>query len=299
MTSGQYSYLLLRRIQTFVSCSDSAYRAFLYNFFGEIFCDPSVVIDEIAYNRFNELIDYDVEYCAKYNIQTFSAAYYDDNYKENLVILQEAFLSIGINMEVIMNNTDIVYPNGVIFTLPSGEQKTLDNIGIYLRDVMFINSQARVTQDYLLKMLPYYQLECEEIYDLAEIGCNAAGYNTRWTFNAETSTLEITGNGTLAPSWLWTTGACYLGLIEDMTSPITIIIGAGVSRLMKESLCLTNLTIVDLHGELDDIILDDGFYLRSKNNGEWKFYTDNKKLREYPYPSNITIEWHSLSEWEG
>lgn len=299
MTSGQYSYLLLRKLQTYVSCTDSSYRAYLYNFFGEIFNNTSVVIDEIAYNRFNDLMERDIEYAARRNLQTPSSIYYDENYNENAFLLQEAFRSIGINLEIVLNNTDIVYPEKLIFTLPSGEQKILDGLGTYWYDKLFLNSQVRNTRDYFLQMLPYYRLEHEEVQDLAVIGTNAAGYNTRWTFDAATSTLEITGTGSLAASWLWTTGVGYLGLIADMNTPLTMIIGAGVSRLLKEALCLTSLTIVDLHGEFDDIMLDDEFYLRSKNNGTWIFYTDNRKLREYPYPDNITIEWHTLSEWEG
>lgn len=290
MTSGQYSYMLLRRMQLYVSCKDNKWRAYLYNFFGEIFNDPSVVVDETSYQRFVDMMETEVDYCAKKNLHLMESVYHDESFEQSYVLLQNSFAAIGVNMELAVGGDG--NPSSLTFTLPSGEQKIIDDISAKYMDgmVLYVRSQLRVTDDYLKKMSPYYLLENEERLDLEEIGSNAAGYNTRWQYDAETATLEIAGTGTLADAGLWE----LLG-IETIS---TVIIGAGVYRFLEGALDFTTTTIVDFHGELDEIVMDSGF-LNTKTTRTWVFYTDNLVLRNADYGSNTTIEWHSLSEWEG
>ena len=296
--------MLLRRMQLYVSCKSSEYRAYLYNFYGEIFNDPSVVVDEASYQRFVDFMEVEVDYCAKKNLHLVESVYRDENFQSHYVFLQNAFAAIGVNMELATDEQGD--PTSLTFTLPSGEQKVLDDFSTkYMNGmVLYVRSQMRVTDDYLQKMKPYYLLENEEPLDLTDIGTNAAGYNTRWEYDADTATLKITGNGTLADSELW-------GLLGIDTIS-TIIIGAGVYSLLANSLDFSNVTIVDLHGETDEIMLefdkqsDDfggsatiHFYGDPKNAKSWIFYTDNLTLRNVAYDENVSIEWHSLSEWEG
>ena len=303
MTSGQYSYMLMRHLQRNISCSDSEHRAYLYNFFGGIFTDPSVVLDEASYNNSLAMLDNWTSYCAEKNLYSFSSIYYDENWNQIFENLQSALAAIGITIELSVDSDN--YPISATFTLPSGEQRVWEIMEHATYGMsLYLNSQMRVSDEYRVKMLPYFNLEDVEPLDLAEDGVNAAGYNTRWEYDAATKTLQISGNGTLADSALWE----LLG-ITDIS---TIIIGAGVYRLLMNSLDFTNITIVDLHGEADEIMLemdrrndagfngagDRHFYGDPKTARSWVFYTDNQTLRNVEY-EGADIEWHTLAEWEG
>jgi hypothetical protein len=135
--------------------------------------------------------------------------------------------------------------------------------------------------------MSYYSLE-EETLDLSKLGTNAAGYNTYWVYNESNQTIEISGNGTLANFALW----------QELKLPhiSTLILGSGVYRLLSYSLNAENLTIVDFHSS-DDNILIEPFCALSK---KLIIYSDNLSLRNYDWNGyNVTVEWHTLSEWEG
>jgi hypothetical protein len=183
--------------------------------------------------------------------------------------------------------------SSMIFTLPSGEVKTLTGLSGWISSNLTFHSQLRVTDEYLNQMRTYYLLENEETYDLLTVGTNVAGKNTYWTYDESTKTLEISGNGSLAATTLWS----QLGITEIST----IILGAGVNRLMEGSLP-DGATIVDLHGEMDEIIVDDDCLSATTwGIGYLVIYSDNISLRrddiEWCWGGAI-IEWHSLSEWQ-
>lgn len=128
----------------------------------------------------------------------------------------------------------------------------------------------------------------DDVLDLRVIGTNAAGYNTHWVYNQDTKTLEISGEGTLANFLLWNE--------LDITEISTIILSAGIYRLLKQSLNGNNLTIVDFHGAADPILIEPDCAV----NKTLIIYSDNEAMRNYDWKSyNTTVEWHSLSEWEG
>lgn len=297
LTSGQYSYLLLKHMQKYVSCSEPWVRVYLYNFYGSIFNDPSVVVDETSYLQFKKLMETEIDYCAKKGLHSMSDVYYDESFGESYAILEEAFMVLGITIQL-TKNTD-GYPDQLIFTLPSGEQRILECYDMaYNGCTPYVRSRMGATDDYFKSMRPYYELENMERLDLEMEGCNVAGDGSRWVYDAETSTFEIAGEGSLVDAIVWG----YIGIPTETIS--TVIIGAGISSFDDGALGFSNnpVTIVTLHGEADELTVGETLFGSFKSERAVTLYTDNVILKNIvagrtDYSQHIEI--HSLSEWGG
>ena len=292
MTSGQYSYLLLRKLQTYVSCTDATQRAYLYNFFGEVFNDPSVHVDESSYNMFCNSMDNEMDYLARKNLYLPEDIYGDENFGKSYVALQNAFAHIGIQLELIEEGG---YPVRLKFTLPSGRQLELLDLGgdqvlsstyTSLAQCLMFRSRLNVTDDYFDQMNSYYFLEHEERLDLSDMKTNKAGSGTYWKYNSKLGVLDISGRGYLVGDRLWHN----LGIQFS-----TMIIGAGVNQLLAES-AIARTVMVFMHGAADFIELDDYWCTAGS---QLIIYTDNEIVKNHTYPENAVAEMHSLSEWGG
>ncbi|MBQ8331129.1 MAG: hypothetical protein IJX94_01350 [Clostridia bacterium] len=286
-------------MQKYVSCSEPWVRVYLYNFYGSIFNDPSVVVDEASYLRFKELMDAEMEYCAQKGLHSMEDVYYDENFGESYTLLEDAFGTLGITMEITKNSDG--HPQTLIFTLPSGEQKILECYNMCFNGCTpYVRARLGVTDTYLEQIRSYYQLEEIERCDLEEDGCNVAGNGTWWTHDEATGTLEITGEGSLVESIVWG----YVGIELETVS--TMIVGAGVKVFDDYSLSFENVptvNIVTLHGEADELTLGETVFGSFKSERTVILYTDNTALMDYlaaNYAGTIDyFEIHSLAEWEG
>lgn len=284
LTSGEYSYLLLKQIQLYVSCSNSGWRAYLYNFYGGIFNDPSVVVTGESYTNFVNLLNEEMDYLARTGLQTAEEVYEDSNFNDSYILLQNAFAAIDIELTLEKNGL-FGQPSALVFKLPSGEEKRLNNLDSYYETITF-NSRLRVTDDYFEQMRPYYLFDETDAQDLNLLGANAAGRNTRWTYDETTETIEVTGNGSLAADSLWG----FLGISKIHT----LIIGSGVNRLETGSL-VSDIVYVDFHGKNDEIIFDNNF----ATNGIINIYTDCDAYNNAPWSNLTTVNILPLSEWDG
>ncbi len=225
-----------------------------------------------------------MDYIAQKGYTTPSEVHNDTDYfNSSYILLQNSFAAIGIRLE--MDSTS--NPTKLTFTLPSGRISVLNNLqGVWDEQIRFV-SRLRVTDTYFKQTMSYYNLEEEDSIDLKEVGANAAGYNTYWNYNETNQTVEISGNGTLANFNLWK---------ELKISKVsTMILGAGVYRLLKYSLNSENLVIVDFHGENDPILIEPLCAVDKK----LIIYSNNKSMREYDWAKyGVNVEWHNLSEWD-
>lgn len=296
LTSGQYAYLLLQKLRILFSIYESntasATRAYLYSFFQTVFCDDSVVITEENYNNFNELMDIEVNSIAKDNLYTVEQLFDKYNDEKEIARMNEVLGTIGIQVEI--RNPNSLNPSLVV-TLPSGEQKTLAGLtsGQSRSDRFY--SQLRVTDEYYDKMSAFYQLKnIENPIDLKQIGSNFAGFNTFWEYDTDNKALTISGSGVLANSDLW---AKY-----NISSISKLYVGAGVYGYSPGcfSKFISSAKIIDLHGELDEIIFYGDPFTSANSKSATKFivYSDNLALRNISLASNVQVEWHHLFELE-
>lgn len=294
-TSEQYKYLLIQRLRRHMAMYNDQDRIYTYNFFGHLF-DDSVVITEEAYNRFMELMDDEIQFCADNNI------YYDEDITQDMIdahglLLTEAFAAIGIDL-VIAKDED-GYGGHATFTKPSGEvmiyQVSSQGGFAYTSGInrFRICAQSRTEYNYAKASAWYYNLRDKEVIGLDEYNPFRAGPETFWTYDADLRTMVITGTGTYvaAPQDPQLGGGPY-----DV-----LILGANVSRITTGSLKDNNLrAVVFWHAADAEIFLEDSVAGTANVMRTLDIYCDNTTIRNYSqWPAEYNIRWHALSEWDG
>ena len=120
-----------------------------------------------------------------------------------------------------------------------------------------------------------------------------AGRGTYWSYNADTKTMTISGNGAYA-------GAANETQLGSGTYN-TVILGANISRLLTESLNAGSVKTIVFFAPADTpVVLDDKILNYTGSTiKKLTVYTDNKALREYAWMPKVSVTLHSLSEWNG
>ena len=279
-TSNQYKYLLIKRLQRHFSMRSPGDRAYTQTFFWELF-DDTVTVTEESYNNFCRLMDDEIALCAE-NDWYNSTSIPEDVINEQGLLLTKAFAEIGIVLEITTNG----FGGKAKFTKPDGTVMTYTNSDFY------INSRAGTEYQYAKVSAPAYNMQGMDVpQDLGNP--KIAGPGTYWSYNADTKTVTISGEGAYAGA----TNETQLG----SGTYHTVILGANISRLLTESLNAGSVdTIVffapaDAPVALDDKILN---YTGSTQRN-LTVYTDNKALREYVWMPKVSVTLHSLSEWAG
>lgn len=278
-TSNQYKYLLIKRLQRHFSMENAQDRAYTQTFFCELF-DDTVTVTEESYNNFYRLMDDEIALCSEngwYNGTDIPSAVIN----EHGLLLTDAFAAIGIKLKITAND----FGGSAEFTKPDGTVMT------YTKTKFFINSRAGTEYQYAKVSAPAYNMQGMDVPQ--ELGNpKIAGPGTYWSYNADTKTVTISGDGTYACA----TDEAQLG-----SGPYTTIIaGAGVSRFLRASIIERVRVLVLLRPKDSSIIIDPYFNL-SSNDPKMDVYTDCTAaiaaLKAVEKPENITV--HSLSEWEG
>lgn len=289
MTSGEYAYDLLRRLQRNFRCTNSGDRMYLYNFFGEIFNDPSVEITDEAYNSFCSQMDSDAALYAEKGLTKLQDIYNDSSFGASFQMLQNSFATINITLEKQSDD----WGGKLIFTLPNGIVKEITDSQGLGSSFLCVRTGAEYT--YARQMIPYYDFKDEPIFDLSTIKTNISGYGTYWEYDNE-GTLEIKGQGSLVDSDLF----YDLGIRSNIQN---VIIGTGVNQLMKNSLYFpnTNMNFIFLHGSADDIQIEQ-YVSGTSTSGTvsyyYNIYTDCNAIKQATFQPNISVTFHPLSAWE-
>lgn len=282
-TSNQYKYLLVKRLQRHFSMENAQDRAYTQTFFWELF-DDTVTVTEEAYNNFCRLMDDDLALCAENGWYACNSIPQKDIEEQGL-LLTKAFATIGIDCKITVSG------NGYAkFTKPNGESMTYTTS--MSTNYFFINARAGTEYQYAKVSAPAYNMQGMEVPQ--ELGNpKIAGPGTYWSYNADTKTVTISGEGAYAGA----TDETQLG----SGTYNTVILGANISRLLTESFNAGSVnTIVffapaDAPVVLDDKILD---YTGSTQRN-LTVYTDNTALRDYVWMPRVSVTLHSLSEWGG
>ena len=120
-----------------------------------------------------------------------------------------------------------------------------------------------------------------------------AGPGTYWSYNADTKTMTISGDGAYAGA----TDETQLG----SGTYHTVILGANISRLLTESLNAGSVNTIVFFAPADTPVVLDDKILNYTGSTKKKLtvYTDNTALREYTWMPKVSVTLHSLSEWAG
>lgn len=279
-TSNQYKYLLIKRLQRHFSMKNAQDRAYTQTFFWELF-DDSVTVTEESYNNFCRLMDDEIVLCSEngwYN----STSIPSDVINEQGLILTKAFAAIGIELKI----TASAFSGEAKFTKPDGTVMT------YTKTEFFINSRAGTEYQYAKVSAPAYNMQGMDVpQDLGNP--KIAGPGTYWSYNADTKTMTISGDGAYAGA----TDETQLG----SGTYHTVILGANISRLLTRSLNEGSVDTIVFFAPADaPVVLDDEILnYTGSTQKNLTVYTVNKALREYTWMPNVSVTLHSLSEWAG
>lgn len=279
-TSNQYKYLLIKRLQRHFSMKNAQDRAYTQTFFWELF-DDSVTVTEESYNNFCRLMDDEIVLCSEngwYN----STSIPSDVINEQGLILTKAFAAIGIELKI----TASAFSGEAKFTKPDGTVMT------YTKTEFFINSRAGTEYQYAKVSAPAYNMQGMDVpQDLGNP--KIAGPGTYWSYNADTKTMTISGDGAYAGA----TDETQLG----SGTYHTVILGANISRLLTKSLNEGSVDTIVFFAPADaPVVLDDKILnYTGSTQKNLTVYTDNIALREYTWMPNVSVTLHSLSEWAG
>lgn len=279
-TSNQYKYLLIKRLQRHFSMENAQDRAYTQTFFWELF-DDSVTVTEESYNNFCRLMDDEIVLCSEngwYN----STSIPSDVINEQGLLLTKAFAAIGIELKI----TASAFSGEAKFTKPDGTVMT------YMKTEFFINSRAGTEYQYAKVSAPAYNMQGMDVpQDLGNP--KIAGPGTYWSYNADTKTMTISGDGAYAGA----TDETQLG----SGTYHTVILGANISRLLTKSLNEGSVDTIVFFAPADaPVVLDDEILNYTGSTPKnLTVYTDNIALREYTWMPNVSVTLHSLSEWAG
>lgn len=282
-TSNQYKYLLIKRLQRHFSMENAQDRAYTQTFFWELF-DDSVTVTEEAYNNFCRLMDDDLALCAENGWYACNSIPQKDIEEQGL-LLTKAFATIGIDCKITVSG------NGYAkFTKPNGESMTYTTS--MSTNYFFINARAGTEYQYAKASAPAYNMQGMDVpQDLGNP--KIAGPGTYWSYNADTKTVTISGEGAYAGA----TNETQLG----SGTYNTVILGANISRLLTESLNAGSVNTIVFFAPADaPVVLDDKILnYTGSTKKKLTIYTDNKALREYVWMPKVSVTLHSLSEWGG
>ena len=281
-TSNQYKYLLIKRLQRHFSMDNAYDRAYTQSFFWELF-DDTVTVTEEVYNNFCRLMDDDLVLCAEngwYACNTVPK----NVIREQGLLLAEIFAAIGITLEITIKDNG----GNAKFVKPDGTVMIYNLNGVGRTNTFYINARAGTEYQYAEVSAPAYNMQGMDVPQ--ELGNpKIAGPGTYWSYSADTKTVTISGNGVYAGA----TNEAQLG----SGTYNTVVIGADVSRLLKECVIPGASALVLLRPSDAGFAVDPQFNRSEKLN----VYTDCtaaiEAMKAVEKPENITL--HSLSEWNG
>jgi hypothetical protein len=259
-------------------------RAYTVSFFGKLF-DESITVTEESYNAFVERMDFEMSYCAENDI------YYCEDIPTSTIddhglLLSQAFAEIGIDLVIDSSN------NTATFTKPNGE------VMVYRvntsTNYFYINAKTGMEYKYAIKAAPYYAMSDKPILELDTWDPKHAGPNSRWSYDADTLTLTITGSGSAVH--------CPIDTQIGAGDFSTVIFGANITSISNYFIPLDTVTKIVLlqpaGAELHTSI--SAFDYDTSTQYTFDIYTDNEAFKASTYfPETWTINWHTLSEWEG
>lgn len=291
-TSEQYKYLLMKRLQRHFSMQNSYDRAYTQSFFWKLF-DDSITVTEASYQNFCHVMDDEIAFCAEkgwYDCSDISDKYVEDQ----SVVLIKAFAEIGVVLKI---DTESDKNNLLaIFTKPNGETMTYKVGRGGSLNYFYINAKAGTEYHYAVESAPAYTMQGMDVPQ--ELGNpKIAGPGTYWSYNADTKTVTISGDG------------AYAGATDDVQlgsgAYTTVICGAGVSRLLEYSIRGEGVVLVLLRPSDADMEFAPYFSGNPGICGDTYYrivvYTDCAAaiaaLSTEEQSKYVTL--HSLSEWEG
>ena len=289
-SSEQCKYRLFKMLQRTFSMDKEKERYYTRDFFQKLLL--GIEMTEEAYWNFVEVLEKEMAYCSKKGIhdsEGCDSQQVVDDLSGDLIAAFEK-----INITLVLDYHASSYCD-FIFTKPDGSVMTYrssdggNEFYINANCGQEISYAKLASQDYLL-----YPMEPKS---LSDDNYQMAAKDVYWEYDADTATMTITGTG------------IYYGVTkeEQMGSGAytTLIFGADIAELnYAEATNSASLTKVVLLHPADFPLVITKFDYSGANDyvntaRTWDVYTDNEVFKNFAWNKKLTINWHTLDEWEG
>lgn len=260
-------------------CGDDSYRLYLNNFFWDLFKDESVKVSELQYDEFCELLNSEAEYIHSKNYRSTSSVFDDSHFRPFEDSMNRLFniIDISITTTRVTNvwTSDGTAPEEIHFLLPSGETKTLKDIGDNHSKVEFC-TQSHLNDLYAIQTLPFYLHDFDET-DISKETSNNDGYGLSWVYDESSKILVLNGYGSVPSMEAWN----YIGIPEIkeiyLNSP-------NINRFLPKSFA-KDLIILDLRETSETLI-----YPTCCNEENTLFiYSDNIDMIDYNWKATTYL----------
>lgn len=301
MTELEMKHFLLKKLQRSFRSDIPEFRAYLSNFFGDLFLDPSVTIAEENFNEFNYLIDYELDLCARNNLHTCREIYNSNIFDEGYTLLQAAFEKINITFIV---DGESGY---ITFTLPSGEKKKCSPYDPQTAwGSTYVNAAMGGKADYVPQIIPIVKLEDLEPQDLTMEMTRRAGQTSYWSLDTENSKITYSGTGTTY-GWHLLSNYNFNDMVDTTIHPKEAIFEAGINCVAAAGLktrgnsVINDSTAIFLAPTNALVKLEDGWAV-NPNSAEiidlLTIYTDNLDVRKhYSYPYKLHVIFAPVADY--
>ncbi|MBQ8621160.1 MAG: hypothetical protein IJ422_02475 [Oscillospiraceae bacterium] len=289
-TSEQCKYRLYQMLRRNFSLAKERERYYTRDFYQKLL--DGIEMTEEAYRNFERVLGDEMDYCAKKGINEVEDCNNNtvvNDLKDDLIA---AFEKIGITLVIDYALDD---HGDLIFTKPDGTVLTY-----HIADgtnEFFINANSGQEIRYAKEASSAYLMNGMELKDQSGENYQMASKDVYWEYDAETTTMTITGTGP------------YIGVTkeEQVGSGVytTLILGAEIPELnFTEAYASEALTTVVLLHPADFPLTITSFdyssaATASKPARTWDVYTDNEIFKNHAWNASLTINWHTLDEWEG
>lgn len=309
ISSEQYKTAIFELARRSIRVPYEELRVAYYDMMYRVLEHEGVTVDHDSYNGFREAIEAYLNYLSDAGLLTgddiFHAEDFEARYDE---FWGPAWAGIGITSTVTKDSSD--GPASFSFTYPDGVNEVY-KVGDYnTASPVELNIRFYSTLDYARKVMPYWAVQpAEDTVPLNELAGNRASFVTNWeegglywSYSSERQEIEFTGEGELKmhPSYFTgNTNGLGLGTV------VTAIYGAGVKALPASAFnwgaAGESRTVVCLHDAADAVTLGGKLATvgSSTNPYTLEIYCDNEAIRAGTFGDYVTVNWHTLAEWEG
>lgn len=300
MTELEMKHFLLKKLQRSFRSDIPEFRAYLSNFFGDLFLDPSVTITEENFNEFNNLIDYELDLCARNNLHTCREIYNSNIFDEGYTLLQAAFEKINITFIV---DGESGY---MTFTLPSGEKKKCSPYDPQTAwGSTYVNAAMGGKADYVPQIISIVKLEDLEPQDLTMEMTRRAGQTSYWSLDIENSKITYSGTGTTY-GWHLLSNYNFNDMVDTTIHPKEAIFEAGINHVVAAGLktrgnsVINDSTAIFLAPTNALVKLEDGWAVNANADviDLLTIYTDNLDVRKhYSYPYKLHVIFAPVADY--
>ena len=190
-----------------------------------------------------------------------------------------------------------VTSSSISYTLPNNETRTFASTDMPVFQAFITRAHPDTMQAIFNKLKSEYS---------SITNPKTCGVDSFWNYDSSATTVLIDGTGVSYGVLPINSSGANDSIYADAKNATSCVVGPDISYLAGGSCRTPSNTITNwvfMQQANDTIVLESDWFQNPKQASDpkpvFEIYTDNLSIRNYSFSSNITVNFHSLSEWEG